>query len=56
MYRARIGRGDRSIVTDVCQLVPEKRNIEHWPYPIDWIEISDVRAVAYEEGKPPLCR
>lgn len=55
MYKARIGRGDRSIMTDVCQLVPEKRNVEHWPYQIDWIEISDLRVVTYREGNPPLC-
>lgn len=55
MYKARIGRGDRSMITDVCQLVPEKRNVEHWPYQIDWIEISEVRVVSYEEGKPLLC-
>lgn len=55
MYKARIGRGSRSIPTDVCQLVPLKRNIEHWPYPLDWIEVSEVRAVAYNESAPPRC-
>ena len=55
MYKARMGYGEKTIITDVCQLVPEKRNVEHWPYQIDWIEISEVRVVSYEEGKPLLC-
>ena len=55
MYKARIGRGTRSMVTDVCQVVPSLRGIEHWPYPIDWIEISDIHVVAWNEGDRPRC-
>lgn len=47
MYRARIGRGSQSAVTDVCQIMPSKRGYEHWPYPIDWIEITDIRPVEW---------
>jgi hypothetical protein len=45
LYRARIGRGSKSVVTDVCQVIPNKRGYEHWPYPIDWIEITDIHPV-----------
>ena len=47
LYRARIGRGSKSIVTDVCQVIPNKRGYEHWPYPIDWIEITDIHPVEW---------
>ncbi|MFL6726676.1 MAG: hypothetical protein ACJ8FS_09210 [Sphingomicrobium sp.] len=46
-YRARIGRGSKSQVTDVCQLIPNKRGYEHWPYAIDWIEITDIHPVQW---------
>lgn len=55
MYKARIGRGAKSMITDVCQVVPGKRGIEHWPYQLDWIEIADVRAMPYVDGSQPLC-
>jgi hypothetical protein len=45
LYRARIGRGANAMVTDVCQLPPNNRGYEHWPYPLDWIEITDIRPV-----------
>jgi hypothetical protein len=47
LYAARIGKGDRSTVTDVCQTIPGKKGYEHWPYSIDWIEISDIRMVEW---------
>ena len=47
LYRARIGRGSKSVVTDVCQIIPNKRGYEHWPYPIDWIEITDIHPVEW---------
>ncbi|MEO6198474.1 MAG: hypothetical protein ABIO68_00850 [Sphingomicrobium sp.] len=55
IYKARIGRGSSSMMTDVCQVVPGKRGIEHWPYQIDWIEITNVRAIPYVDGSQPLC-
>jgi hypothetical protein len=45
MYKARVGRGSRSMVTDVCELLPNHRSYEHWPYPLDWIDISDIQPV-----------
>ena len=55
MYKARIGYAGKAGPTDVCQLIPDKRSIEHWAYPLDWIEISEVRAVPYAENSPPRC-
>lgn len=55
VYRARIGRGPTGQSTDVCQVLPEKRGYEHWPYPIDWIEIIDWQPVDYEPGAPLRC-
>lgn len=55
MYKARIGRGDGSQVTDVCQLLPNNRNMEHWPYKFDWIEVTEIREVPYRAGEPARC-
>ena len=55
MYRARIGRGEQWQPTDVCQILPEKRGYEHWPYEIDWIEIIEWHPVDYEPGQPLRC-
>jgi hypothetical protein len=55
MYRARIGRGKASQPTDVCQILPEKRGYEHWPYEIEWIEITDWHPVDYNPGDPLRC-
>jgi len=54
-YTARIGRGSDAKATDVCQLLPETRSFEHWPYKFDWIEITDLRPIAYNPGEPPRC-
>ncbi|MBA3669557.1 MAG: hypothetical protein H0W71_05770 [Sphingomonas sp.] len=54
-FKARIERGSKSVTTDVCQLVPAKRSVEHWPYPLDWIEITDMHVVPYDETELPRC-
>ena len=54
-YKARIGSGPNSMPTDVCQLLPQTRSFEHWPYKFEWIEITDVRPVAHVPGEPPRC-
>ena len=41
-YRAVIRRNNRSVATDVCEILPTLRGIEHWPYMLDEIEISDI--------------
>jgi hypothetical protein len=55
LYKARIGYERNAGPTDVCQIIPDKRSVEHWAYPLDWIEISDVRAVPYDENVSPRC-
>jgi len=42
-YRATITRDEKAQPTDVCQVIPEKRGYEHWPYPIGRIELTDIR-------------
>lgn len=54
-YRAVIARGDHSERTDVCQILPHLRGLEHWPYPIDRIVLSDIRLEHIEPGTYPRC-
>jgi hypothetical protein len=54
-YRATMSRGERSAVTDVCSVLPGLRGYEHWPYPIDRIDLSSIRLEPYRAGTPPVC-
>ncbi len=54
-YRAVMHRGDRSAPTDVCVVVPRRRSYEHWPHPIDRIDLSAMALVPYREGELPSC-
>jgi hypothetical protein len=51
-YRARIFGGGRAAPTDVCVVLPERRAYEHWPYPIERIELSEFRLEAWDGGAP----
>jgi hypothetical protein len=42
-YRAVMHRRDRSAPTDVCEVMANKPGFEHWPYQIEWLELSDLR-------------
>jgi len=42
-YRAAMHVSGRVSSTDVCELPPNMRGIEHWPYVIDELEISELR-------------
>lgn len=55
LYKARIGRGSQSMTTDVCQIMPQARSFEHWPYKFDWIEITDLKATPHIPGSAPRC-
>jgi hypothetical protein len=55
VYRARITRAGRSGSTDVCLVVPNHYGFEHWPFPIDRLEISEVRFVEWRQGDPQPC-
>jgi hypothetical protein len=55
VYRARITRGADTRPTDVCLVVPMRFGFEHWPYPLERIEISDVHLVPWRTGDPVPC-
>jgi hypothetical protein len=55
-YRARIEVRGRRQPTDVCLVIPERRGHEHWPYPIDRIELSAFQLQPWDESAGPRCR
>lgn len=55
-YRATITRNGQSMTTDVCSILPELRGVEHWPFVIDSIELSDFAWADHVEGRPVTCR
>jgi hypothetical protein len=50
-YRAVMHRGTRSSPTDVCEIMPNKPGFEHWPFEIEWLELSEVRLEAPLEDR-----
>lgn len=56
VYRARLHRGKRRSSATVCLVIPGKRGIEHWPFRIDAIEISEMRLEPWQRGNPVLCK
>jgi len=54
-YRARMTRDGQMRPTDVCVVLPSNRSYEHWPHPIDRIELSDFALVTWNEGDTPAC-
>ena len=54
-YRARMTRDGQTRPTDVCVVLPSNRSYEHWPHPIDRIELSDFALVTWNEGDTPAC-
>jgi hypothetical protein len=46
-YHAEMHSGDRSAVTDVCDVAPHTFGVEYWPYPLDKLDISDVKLVSF---------
>ena len=55
VYRARMRTGDREAATDVCLVMPRNRGYEHWPHPIDRLDLSDFSLVEWREGEPIPC-
>jgi hypothetical protein len=51
MYRAVMHQGDRSSPTDVCEVIPGRPGFEHWPYEIDWLDLSQFELSAFDERK-----
>jgi hypothetical protein len=54
-YRAALRRGGRSTPTDVCIVMPHRLGFEYWPYPVEEVDISDVRVVPWHEGDGITC-
>jgi hypothetical protein len=55
IFRARMTRGSETRPTDVCLVVPMRYGFEHWPHPLDRIEISDIHLVPWRTGDPVPC-
>jgi len=55
IYRARMTSGGRSAPTDVCIVLPGLVGIEHWPFPIDAMTLSDIRLVPWQSGDDVPC-
>jgi len=49
-YRAVIERGDRSMPTTICTVVPHITGFESWPHAIDRLELSSPRFVETTPG------
>jgi len=54
-YRARMTRDGRTTPTDVCLVIPRRHGFEHWPHPIERLEIYDMRVIAWHEGDLSPC-
>jgi len=55
VYRARMRTGGKTEPTDVCLVMPGRFGFEYWPYPIDALELSDIRLVPWQDGNPIRC-
>lgn len=51
-YRARITVKGKATATDVCTVLPGKRQFESWPYAIEKIEMSSVVLESWDGGRP----
>lgn len=54
-FRARMTVGGQSRHTDVCIVLPHLPSYEHWPHPIERLELSDFRFVPWISGRAPTC-
>ena len=51
-YRAIMHVGDKQAPTDVCEVFAGQPGLEHWPYPIEQLDLSDLRLEAAVGGNP----
>jgi hypothetical protein len=54
-YRARMTVRGRTQPTDVCVVLPHLPSYEHWAFPIERLELSDFRFIAWAPGRAPTC-
>ncbi len=55
-FRARMTVGGQARHTDVCIVLPRLPSYEHWPHPIERLELSDFRFVPWTAGRAPTCQ
>jgi len=55
-YRARMTVGGQARHTDVCIVLPGLPSYEHWPHPIERIDLSDFRFIPWAPGRAPTCQ
>jgi hypothetical protein len=56
LYRARMTQDGRTRPTDVCVVLPANRSYEHWPHPIERIQLTDLLLVPWTENDVPTCQ
>jgi hypothetical protein len=54
-YRARMTVNGQRRHTDVCIVLPRLQSYEHWPHPIERLELSNFRFIAWAPGRNPTC-
>jgi hypothetical protein len=54
-YRARIHRAGAEGATDVCEALPDKFGLEHWPYPIERIDLHGFTFRPWIGDREPVC-
>jgi hypothetical protein len=54
-YRARMTVNGQGRHTDVCIVLPRLQSYEHWPHPIERLELSAFRFIAWAPGRNPTC-
>ena len=54
-YRARMTVAGSTRHTDVCVVLPQQPSYEHWPHPVESIELSDFRFIPWAPGRAPTC-
>lgn len=55
VYHAVMHRGGGAQKTTVCLVMPGKRTMEHWPFKIDQLELSDLHLVDWKHGDAMPC-
>ncbi|HEX6375446.1 MAG TPA: hypothetical protein VFZ91_06970 [Allosphingosinicella sp.] len=55
-YRAWMLTGERGRATSVCEVPPKLPSYEHWPHPIDQLDLAGFGLRRPEPGQAPECR
>jgi hypothetical protein len=52
-YRATMHVKGRASPTDVCGVLSDRPGVEHWPYSIDSMDLTDFRLESFDEAHSP---